>query len=174
MGNTVMATDRSNGLPDDPANPEEDWSAWSRAAVALMQERNKGYVRNYGLDGRPYYWSFDDALLVFTSDKGEIVVAFCVLGSVSETEGTFQWAWANPAIPSQALDGIESIRAFGRRHGLERLTKPEWRGNYSDGLEMAAVGARILNADGVWIEPTGDATLFFALSDFRTRVRPCG
>jgi hypothetical protein len=36
---------------------------------------------------------------------------------------------------------------------------------------MAAVASRILDADGVWIEETGDLTLFFSLSNFRKRLR---
>ena len=31
---------------------------------------------------------------------------------------------------------------------------------------MAAIAGKILNAEGVWISPTGDVTLFFALLNF--------
>ena len=31
---------------------------------------------------------------------------------------------------------------------------------------MTAVAARVLNAEGMWVAPTGDVTLFFALSNF--------
>jgi hypothetical protein len=47
------------------------------------------------------------------------------------------------------------------------LIRPEWPGDRSDALEAAAVAGRVLDADGIWIAPTGDVTLFFALTNLR-------
>jgi hypothetical protein len=52
---------------------------------------------------------------------------------------------------------------------LELLIRPKWPGGRPEGLEMAAVAGRILDADGILVEETGDVTLFFALSNFRRR-----
>ena len=144
-----------------------DWGAWSREAVQLMQERTNAWVRDHGLQGRSYHWSLDDAQLVFPFGTDQVSADICVLGSVSISEGTFLWAWANEAIPTQARRGLERVREFGEENALGRLTQPEWSGDRADGLEMTAVAARVLNADGVWVAPTGDVTLFFALSNFR-------
>ena len=132
-----------------------------------MQERNRAWMEDYGLQGCQYVWTFDDAQLVFRPGSDEVVADICVLGSVSETEGTFLWAWANETIPEHARRGLERVREFGDRNELESLTKPVWPGGRSDGLEMAAVAGRVLDAAGVWVAPTGDATLFFALSNLR-------
>jgi hypothetical protein len=132
-----------------------------------MQERNDAWMREYGLQGCQYDWSLDNAQLVLRLDSDEVVADICVIGSVSEAEGTFLWAWANEAIPHQARRGLETVREFGENNALELLTKPEWPGGRSDGLEMAAVAGRVLDASGVWVAPTGDVTLFFALSNFR-------
>ena len=93
-----------------------------------------------------------------------------MIGSVSEAEGTFLWAWANEAIPCQARRGLEKVRVFGESNGLELLTIPEWGGSRSEGLEMSAVTARLLDAAGVWVETSSDNTLFFALFRFRPRA----
>jgi hypothetical protein len=132
-----------------------------------MQERNDAWMREYGLQGCQYDWSLDNAQLVLRLDSDEVVADICVIGSVSEAEGTFLWAWANEAIPHQARRGLETVREFGENNALELLTKPEWPGGRSDGLGMAAAAARLLDASGVWVAPTGDVTLFFALSNFR-------
>jgi len=150
-----------------PTQAEPDWSAWSREAVRLMQERNDAWMRDYSLQGCRYDWSLDEAQLVFTAGNNVVIADICVLGSVSEAKGTFLWAWANEAIPDQARPGLATVREFGESNALELLTKSEWPGARSDGLEMAAVAGRVLDVAGVWIEPIGDVTFFFALSNFR-------
>jgi hypothetical protein len=134
-----------------------------------MQERNGNWIRSYSLEGCPYQWSLDDAQLVFRSEGDEVVSDICVIGSVSRSEGTFCCAWANEAIPSCAQHDLARVREFGRVRALELLITPQWPGGRPEGLEMAAVAGRILDADGIWIEETGDVTLFFALSNFRRR-----
>jgi hypothetical protein len=143
-----------------------DWSAWSQEAVRLMQERNCTWARSYSLEGHPYQWSLDDAELVFRCESDEVVSDICVIGSVSRSEGTFCWAWANEAIPSCAQHDLARVREFGKVRALELLIKPQWPGGRPEGLEMAAVAGRILDADGIWIEETGDVTLFFACQIF--------
>jgi len=132
-----------------------------------MQQRTNAWVRDYGLNGRRYHWSLDEAQMVFPSESDQVVADICVLGSLSVSEGTFLWAWANEAIPSQARRGLERVREFGEENALDRLAQPEWSADRADGLEMTAVAAKLLNAEGVWVAPTGDVTLFFALSNFR-------
>jgi len=124
-----------------------------------MQERNGAWIRSNRLEGCPYEWSLDDARLVFRSEGDEVVSDICVIGSVSRSQGTFCWAWANEAIPSCAQRNLARVREFGKVEALELLIRPEW----------PAVAGRILDADGIWIEETGDVTLFFALSNFRRR-----
>jgi len=156
---------------NDIAATALDWSAWSQEAVRLMQERNRIWVQSYGLEGHPYQWRLDEAQLMFPCECDEVVCDICVIGSVSQSEGTFCWAWANEAIPSCAQHDLTRVRAFGEVSALALLTRPEWPGARPEGLEMAAVAGRILDADGIWIEETGDVTLFFALSNFRRRRR---
>lgn len=150
-----------------------DWQAWSQEAVRLMQERNAAWIRRYSLEGCPYRWSLDEAQLVFRSESDEVMCDICVIGSVSRSEGTFCWAWANEAIPTCARHGLARVCEFGKAQALEPLIRPQWPGGRPEGLEMAAVAGRILGADGIWIEETGDMTLFFALSNFRRHQSEC-
>lgn len=151
-----------------PTKLERDWGVWSQEAVRLMQERNDAWMRDVG-EGRHYHWSMDDALFAFPSENGEVVADLCAIGSTSVFEGTFLWAWANEQIPSRARQGLERVREFGEINGLALLTTPQWPGGRSEGLEMAAVAGRILDAAGIWVATEKDVTLFFALSNFGSR-----
>jgi hypothetical protein len=155
------------GLMSDESQP--DWRAWSEEAARLMQERNDAWMREHGLQGCHYEWTLDKAQLVFGPAGSEVVADICVLGSVSRSEGTYLWAWANDTIPPHARRALEKVREFGERKALDLLTKPESPGDRAHGMEMAAIAARVLDAAGVWVETTGDVTLFFALSCFRKR-----
>src|SRR5262245_48402709 len=105
-----------------PTQPETDWSAWSREAVRLMRERNDAWVRDYGLEGCRYRWSLDEARIVFASEQGDVSADICVLGSLSASQRTFLWAWANEVIPAQARKGLEAVREFGEKNALQLLT----------------------------------------------------
>ena len=100
-----------------------DWSAWSQEAVRLMEERNVGWIRSYSLEGCAYRWSLGDAQLVFRSESDEVVFDICVIGAVSQSEGTFCWAWSNEAIPSCAQRDLGRVREFGKAQALDLLTK---------------------------------------------------
>jgi hypothetical protein len=148
-------------------NPAPDWAAWSREAVQLMTARNAAFVDELGLANRPYEWNMDAAKLVFPSPSDPVEADLCVLGSISVSEGTFLWAWANTAIPAAAKNGLDRVRKFGEANALGLLTDSEWRGGRAEGLEVAAIAGRLLDAAGIWIAPMGDVTLFFALSNIR-------
>ena len=132
-----------------------------------MQERNRVWVERLGLAGVPYQWDLDSGTVRFTRADGVIVADLCLVGTVSESEGTYLWGWANETLPTHARHRLDEVREFGHRHGLGLLTDPEWPGGRAEGLEMLSVAGRILDADGALVDTAGDVTLFFALFHFR-------
>jgi len=153
-----------------PVNTGIDWSEWSRVAVRLMQQRNDDFVRRFALKGRRYEWDLHHAVLLFPSDIDTVAADLCVIGSISESEGTFLWAWANDSLPEESKRGLDHVREFGRVNNLTRLIEAEWPGGSADGLEMAAAAARILDAEGVWVAPMNDVTMYFALRNIRRLI----
>jgi hypothetical protein len=133
-----------------------------------MQERNRAWIDRFGVaaDAR-YEWNLDTATIKFPSGAGSVIADLCIIGSASEHEGTFLWAWSNETLPRGAQRRLEDVRAFGLRHDLGLLTTPEWEGGRAEGLEMVAVAGRILDAEGTWVDTSGDLTTFFLLSRFR-------
>ena len=150
---------------------ERDWQSWSRESVALMQERNRSFVATFDLAGYPFRWNLDAAQIAYLVGERAVLADLCVVGSVSECERTFLWAWANDAVPRRARERIDEVRAFGEAHDLPLLTIAEWPGGRAEGLEMLAVAGRVLDADGVFVAPDRGRDFLFTLHRFRTVAR---
>ena len=149
-----------------------DWAEWSRQAVAAMQARNEAWIARFNLARAPYRWDLVTAELRFERETDQVVADLCVVGTVSELEGTFLWAWDNDAIPVTAKRGLDVVRTFGATHDLPLLITPEWPGGRADGLEMLAIAGRIQDASGAFVDQEGALLLFFTLHQFRVRPRP--
>jgi hypothetical protein len=146
-----------------------DWAEWSRQAVAEMHARNRAWVQQFSLQGAPYRWDLDTASLTFARACDSVVADICLIGTVSTSDATFRWAWANEAIPPTAKRGLELVREFGETHDLPQLIASEWSGGRAEGLEMLAAAGRIQSASGGFVDEADDLTLLFTLSNFRAR-----
>jgi hypothetical protein len=136
-----------------------------------MQERNRAWIERYNLEGRGYNWTLEPPELVFARESDEVVASIAVVGTTSQVEGTFVWAWANAAVPTVATAGLEAVREFGRRHDLSLLSEPSSGGGLREGKELAAIAGRVLDAEGIFIQESGDVTSFLAIRSFHVRPR---
>jgi hypothetical protein len=146
-----------------------DWSAWSREAVALMRQRNDAWQARYGLTDQPYHWDLTSATIRFQRDTDQVVASLRLVGTISESDGTFLSAWANETIPPAATEGLDAVRRFGEENDLPLLTAGEFPASRQDALEILAIAGRLLDAKGVFIDQSGDVTCFFALMSFRVQ-----
>lgn len=149
-----------------------DWGEWSRQAVAAMTARNQAWISRFDVERAPFRWDLATAELCFERATDQVVADLCLVGTASEGEGTFLWAWANEAIPDSAKRGLDAVRTFGATHDLPRLVTPEWPGGRADGLEMLAIAGRVQDASGGFIDRTGGLLFFFTLHRFRVRPLP--
>ena len=60
---------------------------------------------------------------------------------------------------------LEAVRAFGRENSFEKLTAASWVGDETDGWEMTAVAAWVLEARGAYRAPSSDDALFMVLTE---------
>jgi hypothetical protein len=146
-----------------------DWRAWSRGAVALMQRRNDAWRARYGLTDQPFQWDLTSATIRFQRGTDQVVASLRLVGTTSESEGTFLWAWGNETIPPAAIEGLDAVRRFGEANDLPLLTEAEYPASREDALEILAIAGRLLDAEGVFIDQNGDVTCFFALTSFRAQ-----
>jgi hypothetical protein len=137
------------------------WSAWSRAALRMMEERNSAFVREHGLEGRGCRWDLDDPRLVFPGQRDDLVTDLCAIATLQGRR--FRWAWADPSIPPHARQDLHRVREFGELSGLEALINSECLADRVQALELTAVAARVLYAPAVWVANVRDSTLFLAL-----------
>src|SRR5262245_65860766 len=111
-----------------------------------MQERNDAWMREFALSGCQYEWNLDSAQILFRSDTVEVVADICVVGSVSEAQGTFLWAWANEEIPCQARRGLDKVRALGESNSLELLPIPDRGGRAPEVWSITGIWPTFLAA----------------------------
>ena len=141
-----------------------DWNAWSREAVKAMQERNAQWQREYGLEGAPpAQWDLDSATMTLAGALGPVLATICLVGTTSDSEGSFLWSWANAAIPRQHGEALAAVHEFGRDNQLALLTTPRIQGGRPEATECLCIAGRLQRAVGTFIEQRGDVTLFFTL-----------
>lgn len=147
-----------------PTTPTTDWAAWSREAVETMVARNAQWPAQFGLPAQPSVrWDLERALLVLDAPLHEVVATVCLVGTASESEGSFVWSWGNPAIPTQHAQALEGVYDFGRDNGLALLTTASIPGGRPVGNECLAIAARLQHAVGTLVDQQGDVTLFFSI-----------
>jgi len=133
----------------------------------MMQRRNDSWQAQWRLTNEPFKWDLQSSTIRFQREKDVVVASLCLVGTTSDSAGTFLWAWANPRIPAAATQDLELVRQFGVTNDLPLLTNAEFRGSRAEALEMLAIAGRILDGEGVFVAPTGDVTCFFVLKGFR-------
>lgn len=148
-----------------------DWAAWSRESVEMMVAKNAEWPRQFGLQGTPAYrWDLDSATLVLNGPLHEVVATVCLVGTTSDSEGSFLWSWANEAIPRQHGEALEVVHDFGRESHLSLLTTPRIQGGRPEATECLCIAARLQRAMGTFIDQQGDVTLYFTILHLQIAV----
>jgi hypothetical protein len=145
---------------------QPDWYAkWRHDAVHELVEKNESLKQRYGLSGHERYDYDVDAGTIIFSDKGTTIVTaeIQIVGTTSEKNGNWLWAWANDWWPKSAVSFAEAARQFGIENGIEELSTEYL---YDDsimnlGWEMTAVTARVVDAIGAYRPPTDNGHIFF-------------
>lgn len=146
------------------AQPATDWAAWSREAVEMMVARNAEWPRQFGLQGTPEFrWDLGSATLELEGPLHTVVATVCLVGTSSESEGSFVWSWGNAAIPSQHGQALEAVHDFGRENHLALLTTARIPGARPEATECLCIAARLQRAIGTFIDQRGDVTLYFSI-----------
>lgn len=146
-----------------------NWPAWSRNAVRRLDRKNREWKARHGLEGARYEWDLEQATLTFP--KHGVTARLAVVGTVSPKAGTFLWSWANPSIAEKAKNRMEEVHRFGLANNLPHLVQSSFPGGHPEALEMLAVAARVLDAEGGWIDEVDEMLIYFVLFDITTRGR---
>jgi hypothetical protein len=162
-----------NDTTTSPKGGETDWAAWSREAVETMMVRNTEWPRQFGLHSAPHYhWDLQSASLVLQAPLHEVQGTVCLVGTSSESEGSFVWSWANANIPAQHGQALEVVHDFGREHRLALLTTASIPGGRPEATECLCIAARLQRAIGTFIDQQGDITLYFSILHLQVVQNP--
>ncbi len=138
-------------------------------SVEYLRARQDELASEFHLnDHERYDWDQATGELIF-SNKGipAVVADFQFVGSVSTRTDTWLWSWANDYDRESLRSRIREVRAYGEEHRILRLACAYWSAEETDGWEMAAVAAYLLQAKGAYRSPHGHKLSFLLLTDIR-------
>jgi hypothetical protein len=150
--------------------PLQGWQDFVRQCHEELKAKQEALTREYSL-GRHKRWDWDQERgdLVFSSDKVPAVIATIeFVGSVSTKSNTWLWSWANPSTLEAVRSRISAVYDFGEARDYPNLTVPKWPAEETDGWDMAAVAAHVLDVAGVYRTPSETGFTFLLLTEVRT------
>ena len=109
-------------------------------------------------------WSVSLSDGVVDFGKGR-VYPIQIIGTESELNGTWLWAWANTEspIPAPLLRCAGQLRSLGENEGIEELTQAELELDRVDGHMLAMVACGVCNADAYYRGPYEGGAAFFLM-----------
>ncbi|MGX1267521.1 DUF6882 domain-containing protein [Streptomyces phaeoluteigriseus] len=154
-------------MGDGPKHDHLDWEAVVLAARERARSRQARMVERFGLSGDVQYrWSMDDAQITWSRDAEVFLTGrLTMIGSVSLTQQTWLWSWANESLPHAVLGDIERVRQYGEENDFPVLPWPGFNHDPELVAEARMVAASVLDAEGLWAESTDDVQLHFLVHD---------
>jgi hypothetical protein len=149
------------------AMDEDELRRLISVARVELQEKNNAYIRDYALRlDMPYHWLLDrPELMWYEGDQPKVVARVQMVGSISDSDGTWLWGWGNPSVPDSSTADLARVREFGVKESILQLVTSEWAATDRDGEDMTALSAYILDAKGFFRHRSQDLTIFFVITD---------
>ena len=157
----------SCGIKSDNRMTEDQFNQLLDESSAYLNEKIEWCKSEYNIGTYERYdWNQETGELIW-SDAGipKIVAKIQFVGSVSKKSNTWLWSWANPTILDDVKKDILSVKAFGEKHQIERLTTAKWLAEEVDGWEMTSIAAKLCGAKGAYRSPDGDGFTFLIITD---------
>ncbi len=148
-----------------------DWyDAWCEEAFETFRAKQQRLSETYDLASwQRYDYDANAGTLTFSDQEGPRVLAdIQVIGTVGERD--WLWGWANENWPALSTEGLQALRAFGDEHGIEELTTEYLESDDLAGLGwmLAAIAARVLNAEGAYRAPSGTGAVYLLIRSIKS------
>jgi hypothetical protein len=148
----------------------EWYDAWCEEAFATFTGKQKLLTETYRLDEwQRYDYDTNAGTLTFSDAAGPRVLAdIQVIGTIGDQD--WLWGWANENWPPLSTDGMRPVRDFGAEHGIEELTTDYLESDDLPGLGwmLAAISARVLNAEGAYRAPSGEGAVYLLIRSIKS------
>ena len=143
-----------------------DWyDAWCEEAFETFRTKQNVLTETYKLASwQRYDYDVQAGTLTF-SDEGrpKVLADIQVIGTIGSED--WLWGWANDNWPAVSTDGMRAVRDFGVEHGIEELTTEYLESDDLPGLGwmLAAISARVLEAEGAYRAPSGAGAVYLLI-----------
>jgi len=149
---------------------EAQLDAFLADCTQALKARHDDLEARFGLAAMTR-WQFDDheGTLTFFRD-GRAVLCFDVtpIGTLSTTQDTWKWAWANDKLHSPLRQRAEPLRALRAHTDFDCFGDPEpFPADEVMAWELAAAAVAELGALGCYRAPNRETWLFLALDALR-------
>jgi hypothetical protein len=132
------------------------------ASFTHLQERQAACEEAWGL-GRCDRWdaNLEEGWIRFAHQDGRVITApVQVVGSYSQSDSSWEWAWNNPNVEPRLAKHAELARDYAAEFKLKQFTSPILTCSEGDAWQFAAVACLVGEADGVYRAPFGDLLVF--------------
>jgi hypothetical protein len=153
-------------MQDKPKLPA-DFTTLQKMSIEELELKTRGHVEAWGLD-KIDRWDLnqDTGELIFSFADGTRAVAQAqIIGTYNSEDHTWLWAWANPSVDEKLKKDALKVQEYGKKHGIERLTKAKWKGTEEDAWAMAALSVKIGGAQGAYRGPAGSTYVFITFGE---------
>jgi len=117
---------------------------------------------------KTWHYDQDTALFTFTfEDRPTVRADFQSIGSFSTRTSTWLWSWANESVDEHITQDARRVRELGLERHWAPLWLDGWQADEVDGWEMAAIGARLSNAEGCYRAVHDGIQKYDVLRNFR-------
>ncbi|HEY0646814.1 DUF6882 domain-containing protein [Phenylobacterium sp.] len=147
-----------------------DWyDAWCEEAFETFRTKQNVLAETYKLASWHRYDYDTQAGILTFSDEGRprVVADIQVIGTTGASD--WLWGWANDNWPAVSTDGMRAVRDFGAEHGIEELTSEFLESDDLPGLGwmLAAISARVLDAQGAYRAPSGEGAVYLLIRSIK-------
>jgi hypothetical protein len=155
---------------------EEQFRKFRHEAVHALMRLNEDCENKFRISSWPR-WDYDleRGTLTFSQDDvPKVVASIHLVGTSSNTSGTWLWGWGNGSLPAAATEALKAVRAFGEEEGVVQLTSARVPDDEYLGWGMTAIAAQILGSKGGYRCPGSDGFIYVVYTELRFAAdEPC-
>ena len=126
-------------------------------------------LKNYNLGAYDSYWFNQIAGTIEFKNMGEVKLEFAVIevGSWSSKSNSWMWAWANNSLIEEFKAKSLCFKDLYNKTGINIFNERGFQVDEYMAHELTAMAIHHINALGMYIVPTNDLKIFFALVELK-------
>ncbi len=145
----------------------EEFLHFRHESIHALKRLNEACEKAFRISSWPRYdYDLDLCILTFSQDGiAKVVASILVVGTTSQSGGTWLWSWANGHLPESVSESVKKVRDFGVSEKIAELAEPYAPDDEYLGWAMTAVAARIMDAKGAYRCPGDNGYIYMIFRD---------